>query len=706
MGNSLPSRSRPFGLEAESQDEPYFSSWKAADPDLRFNPEISTGASLSVDNTVATFAPGLTTSKAAYLNRILTRDEGSCMIYVRMRVKAGIGSQVILGLEIPHIIRSRENKYINVTSGRVLLGNSFKVLPDVALTTCEDGGEIEIHLDLHREVLEYSVTSPEDYLPVIRTYSLGKKPPYKLVPMVGVICTGFQEVTVTILGTKEILQTNPLVQVGFDVSSIFGPVEVSADGTVASRSKHLSNCCVSIDKVMERGIHSWKLKIIADIGSSICLGLAKHPLYISEDFNSSKKQIYLHKDMLLWRSYRGFLYAYGQKLNESIQPIGWTKGNPVMVEFVLNLNVGKLEIIRNEESLGVVFNGIYGPVKPVVVFYASYDKVVQIIDYKEMEEDQFVQQECITNDIGTVHSIPTSSSPLTSPVAIENQPPKIPTPLSSPPLKPATHPEPIVINNIDVEQSTFFDESSKYGQLEISENGLTISRTQDMVGNAYCLLNEVCKKGVYRWSFLIEKDQGASTCIGITSEPVDIPNSTHIYNSQSMLLCRSFQGTLYDRGRECEKQFSDFWMDGSKIELTLDIENSVLQCCINDSDGEIAFLGVRGQWRPIVAFYSKMVKRVSLIKFEELVTPVRQVSLSDGLNDLSVSPTPAHTKKDSLLDSQIPKEQSEVCVVCSIKDNNVAIQPCMHAVYCPVHADTEDKCIICDTKITGVWNIF
>ena len=59
---------------------------------------------------------------------------------------------------------------------------------------------------------------------------------------------------------------------------------------------------------------------------------------------------------------------------------------------------------------------------------------------------------------------------------------------------------------------------NKHGPVSISSDLLSISRDKTISGNAYCLMNIVCDAvGVYRFSFVIETDQGASVCIGVHS---------------------------------------------------------------------------------------------------------------------------------------------------------------------------------------------
>ena len=360
--------------------------------------------------------------------------------------------------------------------------------------------------------------------------------------------------------------------------------------------------------------------------------------------------------------------------------------------------------------MGVAFRNIKGPVCPAVVFYASYVKEVQIVSYRKGVDVLLSQSE--TNSNRPVSPIP---NPVPDPVQSCNPNSNSP-PTRRPTTRSTSNPDTTSVYThkfyVNPVQSlpistcrTTFDVDSKRGPVTVTEDKLTLIRTSEMKGNAYCLLNEVCTRGVYRWSFRVDTDRGASTCIGITTEPVDMCNPLFIFHSKSMLLCRSFQGSLYFQGRELEKNFNEFWFDGSEVELTLDLDNFVLQYSIDGVDQGIAFCSCRGRYRPVVAFYAEMDKKITLLKFEQITVNQRprQVSLSEGINDLSVAMDSPMKEKEPPLK---PSEQSNLCIICSVKDNNVQILPCKHAVYCPVHAETEETCVVCGVTITGVWNVF
>lgn len=618
----------------------------------------SIGITFSDNNRTVIFPPLLNSMKVAFFNQTLKQGFTDQCMRVNLSVTFGIGCQVLVGFGqlrgsttgTPLV----ENfDFVDITRGKVYSNN--KEIPDLHLPTCLSGDEIELHIDMSSGNVQYLIFKSGKSSPISSSLSLSDNISHEIEPMVGVLCTEREGVTIKII---EKAISKPVEQVRFEESTKYGPVVISANGRTVSRGNVASNCCVLVNQVATTGKHKWKFKVKSDVGSSTCLGLAKCPLKISQEYSNNQKHLYQHEGLMLWRSYRGTLYEHGQQLRRTLEPIGWVENQTIVVEFVLDMTKGTLEVFRNERPLGVAFEGIKGPVKPAVVFYAGYEKAIEILDYRV---EGTLQDELPP----VVKSLPHS-----------------------------------------IAAKTFFDPSSVHGSISVSNDGLTVYRSAEESGNAYCLLNQVCTKGIYRWSFKIENDKGASTCIGITSEPVVVPDSANIYASKSMFLCRSFRGALYANGREMSKRFKEFWMAGTVVELVLDLENKVLQFSISGIDQGIAFLNVIGPYRPVVAFYSRMEKRITLQAFEQLVSFSTQVTLSRDVNNLSENDAGKKNVNTQLDKFENISEQTDCCIVCSTRNNNVAILPCKHVIYCPVHAEVASECLACGTTITGVWNIF
>ncbi len=671
------------------------------DNKLQFKP--SKGALLSQDNTTVSLGPNTDSLTVVPINCILNKDSYR-KVCIRLKIQASTNSQVIIGFVRPHSLPHPvfiDNMYINISLGRIVCDNTV-IHDNNNIAHSNIGGEVTCCIDMLKNIVQYSVTNPGHHPSTITQLSLGTADlPQEIQPMVGVLSTGKDGVTIAIVSPGQpVSNLSSLNGVRFDGSSAFGPVEISANGLIVKRGSNDCNCCVAMNQVMRIGIHRWTLKVLTDCGSSICLGLVRHPLNISHEYTNAHMQLYLHHDLIMWRSYRGYLYANGQKLDNSLEPIGWSQCVPVVVEFVLNLDSGELEIIRNGISMGLAFKSIKGPVCPAVVFYANYEKAIEIIDYRS-EENTPSSPRVVPN--------PQRTTPESSPHLPTTRSNSSPNPIHYSPLAPMTPTQSLPMTIYRRQPSVIFDHYSKCGQLIVSEDGLTLTRTSDMSGNAYCLLNIVCDRGVYRWSFRIEADHGSSTCIGITAEPVNmIHSSKHVYFSESMFLCRSYRGSLFSNGKEMPKSFAEFWKNGSEVELTLDLENNVLHYSINNADQGVAFCGLSNayHYRPVVAFYAKMDKKISLLKFEHLLPQSKQVNLSNDINNLSIEMEAATKIEDSEATPNMIGEQSAMCMVCSVKDNNVAILPCGHIVYCPIHAETAGCCIVCGVKISGMWNVF
>ena len=116
-----------------------------------------------------------------------------------------------------------------------------------------------------------------------------------------------------------------------------------------------------------------------DFGASLCLGLARYPFKLSEEYiKDHLKHIYRHPGLILYRSYRGLLYRDGKQQDQSLDTLGWQHGTSVVMEFIFDASKGTLEVIRNGRSMGTAFEILTGIFQPVVCYYAAYEKEVNI----------------------------------------------------------------------------------------------------------------------------------------------------------------------------------------------------------------------------------------------------------------------------------------------------------------------------------------
>ena len=601
--------------------------------------------------------------KVSYLNRQLHKQCTSSTLRMRLQVVCGEDSEVVVGFgnksgqhTAPHLVSSESYYLFNISRGTVSLqGKAAADIPPIP--RCGNEGEVMWELDMTSSTVQYTVLNKHGSLPTMLPMRISQGLPSEVWPLVGVLNSGCQGVQIKILQPSQPVTPD---QAAFEKETAFGELEFKNDGRLLSRPNVTGNSFAVINRRMDTGIHRWTIKVDSDVGSSLCLGLVKLPFSIADSYSDHLKHIYRYKEFMSWRSYRGFLYAYGNQLPKTLEPLGWLQNHSIKVEFLLNLLKGTLEIFKDGVPLGIAFENIRGPVKPAVAFYAAYEKSVELVEFS------------------SEYSIPAASEPL----------------LLTPSSSPAAAPKPV----------TRFDTASSYGTMHVSDTSVT--RDKSHSGNAYCLLNIECTEGVYRWSFILESDQGASTCIGITSEPVNVNTHGNVYTSESMFLYRSFQGMLYRQGKELTKRLAEFWMEGSLVEVILDLDNGALQYIVNGEDQGVAFAKLSAaSYRPIVAFYASMEKKITLVHFEHHSSKVVQpVSLTVEINNLESEQEPRSLD----VSLQPVATAGRACVFCGARDRNVIALPCQHITLCVEHTRTDGslRCVQCNAVITGVWNVF
>ena len=529
---------------------------------------------------------------------------------------------------------------------------------------CTSGCEVEISWSRKRHNIKLWVKSitgeaQTDEIPVEKLEC------DKFWPIVGALSVGTQPIEFKLL--NKVMQSLELHDITTSVkfSSAGGKINILDGGKTISRSsKENGNSVAILSQVIREGNHYWKLEVVSDFGASIGIGLASQNFQVSEKYcRDPLKHIYHHKGLYLWRSYRGFLYRHGRQLPQPIEPLGWQNNCPVIVELNLNMNEGTLEIFKNGKSLGVAFTDIRGPVQPAVAFYASYEKEVRLLEFK-------------------------SSSIFAKDV------------------------EPDAAVHIVHNENITFDPKSLKGRLMLTDDGMTLYRQREQSGNAFCLLNVTLLSGFYRWSFVIQNDQGASTCIGVAKEPISLNKTGNLYTSQDLYVLRSFQGMLYCEGQEMKKRCSEFWLSGSLIEVSFEVHSlgGILRYSINGEDQGIACTNINPPVRPIVGFYAGMEKKITLVHYEHKPQELVPFSkLKEAMNDLNTEHTDNSRKHNPLPVFIRPSEismYSDACMVCGAEVDVIAL-PCKHSVLCANHLvfDKTQSCLICDLTVSGVWNI-
>ena len=553
---------------------------------------------------------------------------------------------------------------------------------------CDSGAVIEINAIDERYVTFY-VTNPGKFDEKV-SLSLQHLPDTVFL-FVGALITGSKYVSFQLLetktiqqkpisdttGAKEIHLIDTTEEIRSDNVTLFGNMHISQNGKLYTRtSTEQGNSCVLLPMKIKSGRHRWTLEVKCDFGASCCVGLARFPFKLSDDYlRDPLKHIYRHPGLLLYRSYRGLLYIDGRQLERTLQPIGWQHNSSVKIMFDVNMTNGTVEIFRNGTSLGIAFTEISGPLQPVICFYASYEKEIFLLSYETSEGSHSSVQSHAPQKAIREHL---STSPIVS------------------------------------KKDAYFDPVYKHGSIALSDDRKSISREKSQAGNAYCLMDIECTAiGVYRFSFVIETDQGASVCIGVTDVSPDLIRKVdigNIYLSPSLYLYRSFQGMLYFKGRELTKRFDEFWMSGTLVEMTVDVgsDETVIQYTVNGKDQGIAFSGLKPPLRPLIAIYAGMEKKVTMIHFEhnpKFATPPMH-STSSTVNDINA--TESFASRTSLPTVTTPRNaeqpSSRECMICGQPADTILL-PCMHSTFCAMDASRTSTCIICGQQVDAVWNI-
>ena len=553
------------------------------------------------------------------------------------------------------------------------------------LPECKPGSHIEISANTKSGQVNIKVTNPGESLIEKQVYIPGLTS--DVLGFVGAIQTGRKQIKFQLLSgddeTRRPSTEEDLVDVtdktNFEES--FGIINVSHDRKSLSRtSTQQGNGCSLLNRMISTGIHRFKLSISVDFGASLCIGIARYPFRLSEEYvKDQMKHLYRHPGLLVWRSYRGLLYIDGKQQDRTTEALGWQHGNSIAIELVVNMDERTVEILKNDRSLGIIFTDIPEVVQPVVCFYAAYEKHVQLLSYKATKSA--VIKPVVKPRSSLVRTLSQTTAPIPSKVR--------------------------------------FDHNKKYGHMSLTIDEMTIFREKNQSGNSFCMLNVTCDRNCqYRFSFVIENDQGASVCIGVTeagdSQSVQTAGVGNIYSSPSLYVFRSFQGMLYNKGKELAKHFEEYWMTGTLIEMIVDVSESeaIVQYSINGSDQGIAFTGLQPPLKPLVGFYAGMEKRVTLIHFEH--KQKRSVSRPEpeSPNSFSLRSTElrqsANVSLPILLKSLSLPQYYSTCMTCGKPCDSIAL-PCKHSFMCAEHLSEHisqfQSCLFCDKRIEGMWNI-
>ena len=654
-----------------------------------------TGSSASrelLDNKIVIFGENTKNQVGLLLNPLLMNRQEASHLKLKVIYDVGSGSPVI-GLSEKRI----DSDTIDIeNNGSLLVWYAAKGIVEYRgeqqqlqepLPTLETNADVTLHYVPTDGKITISIANPGKE-PLSEEITTPDFQCNKLMPFVGAVATGNSKMEFHILENSSVVHANNSLndmthRVMFTTS--YGVVDITRDcKSVKRTSKHQGNGCALLPVKLTSGIHQWGFMVKCDFGASLCLGLARYPFMLSEEYiKDHVKHIYRHPGLLVYRSYRGLLYRDGKQLAESLGPVGWQHGRPVLIEFIFDSTRGTLDVLRNGIPLGTAFRGLTGIFQPVIGFYAAYEKDVQLKHY-------------YTTETSLEMTVLLSSS--------------------------VNNPSPAAAKLSD---EVAFDESLIYGSINISPDKKSLFRDKLQSGNSFSLLNTSCNDpGVYRFSFIIEHDQGASTCIGVTqaSTPsnVKINEIGNVYNSTSICVYRSFQGMLYEMGKEKSKKMEEFWMSGTLVvmEVSITSPGCSVSFKVNAAEQGVAFTDLQPPLTPVIAFYSGMEKRITILHYEYVPssipvhtpTPRGALESASGLNDIDGAGTSGTPSRLPIVCSASDAAIFyPVCLKCDSK-NNVISLPCKHSTVCAkdlklgVNAPTR-HCVVCDEKIIQVWNI-
>ncbi|MCL1079650.1 hypothetical protein D5R81_16525 [Parashewanella spongiae] len=459
-----------------------------------------------------------------------------------------------------------------------------------------------------------------------------------------------------------------------------GPVEVDFDSKVVTRTEvQQGNAYVLIGGPLNAGQHKLTFNVITDLGSATCIGLVRYPFISDKELMTKKvERFYHHRNTFLYRSYEGGIYLCGD-LKLSLAPLECKDGNTVELVMYIDMEKRQIAFYRNGTLIGNMPHGLNGYVQPVIAFYAAYEKCIKLVKYE-------------VNDPRHVHfkawPITHSVQPLTEELASSKR-------QSNNPF-------------------LCFDRDNIMGEIHLNQEGNAVFRDSEQSGNSLCMLNKsIHEIGKHQFSFHIEIDKGASTCIGVTRESsvegIENSKQKRIYESKSLYVYRSYKGMLYSEGEADNKSFKEFHQSGTLLDMTISLEHSgdsTVTFSVNNEQERVAFTAIEPPMKPVVAFYQKKIKRVELVSYH--YSPYAMVH-DDGSN---ITDNCFSRAKEDKYRADLYKKDVWViaasCMTCNGPINNISL-PCGHATFCTEHVQVTAKgyaaCLICQQPVTGIWNV-
>ena len=568
-------------------------------------------------------------------------------LYILPQVFIGVSDHDLTSVED---IMREPNVYLwEVTRGNVIFNGVQQAMEEIS--TCHHGNMFELSIDMENRQFTCHVAGDHR----VRSLPVSDLPG-KLWFVIA--CNTGVEVSCEI---RNFTQSKPMLpsiisQACFDPNSMYGPLDLPPGNRTVYRPDVTSNCYILLNQIIEKGKYCIELKVKKDTGASLCIGFAPPNFTLTRTIMYDRTHpIYAIKGLTLWRSYRGLVYINGveQKLSFPLQEYKDDRF-PIIIELYVDCASGKAALYKNKQFVGIVFENVCPPVQPIIAFYAGYEKEIELVDFG--------------------HSI--------------------------------MH-KPIEAIRQETEDAVFIH---RQGSITITNEGKTVERREEEFGNSFATLSVNCTSGIYRFTFCIEQDDGASTIIGIAGEQLGtIKRDSKVYLERWTCAYRSYQGQIYIYGRQQQKRLEQFWESGTLIQMIINMDRRTVEFSVNEQSQGVAFTEIPKPTIPFVGFYADHAKSLSLLHFahtdtssmERGVRPMQQFEM----NNFSLEEK--KTTHSSMLNADtsgmlILKE----CLVCERPNRNVVYMPCMHGVHCPDDATIFQKCPLCDQEVTGMFNVF
>ena len=569
-------------------------------------------------------------------------------LYVYPQVFIGVSDHDLT--QVSDILREPNVFLWEVTKGSVFFNGVKQTVDDIS--TCHHGNMFELTIDMENKKFICHVVGDH------RAISLPVPDlPNKLSFVVA--CYTSVEVSCEMRNFRQSKPSLPSIisQACFDVNSMYGPLDLPLGNRTVYRPDVTSNCYILLNQIIREGKYCMELKVKKDTGASLCIGFAPPSFTLPRTVMYDRTHpIYVIKGLTLWRSYRGLVYINGveQKLAFPLQEYKDDRF-PITIELYVDCASGKAALYKNKQFVGIIFENVCPPVQPIIAFYAGYEKEVELIDFS--------------------HSV--------------------------------IH-KPIKANRQEPEDAIFIHQQ---GNITITNEGKTVERMEEEFGNSFATLNVKCTSGIYKFTFCIEQDDGASTIIGIAGEQLGtIKRDSKVYLERWACAYRSYQGQIYIYGRQQQKRFEQFWESGTLIQMEINMDKRVVEFTVNEQSQGVAFTGIPKPTIPFVGFYADHAKSLSLLHYAHTDTSSTEIGvkpIQQEMNDFSITEKKSSTPHSSMLNADtggmlILKE----CLVCERPNRNVVYMPCMHGVHCPDDATIFQKCPLCDQEVTGMYNVF